>query len=150
MQLPGADGQDADALDDFFGRIVRGTDQRRQAREQRLDVRPEQSAGIEVGQQVLHGQQGVDFLGREPQTEQFVLPSQLFGGGVEAIAAGVAVMDDRCVQPVAEINEVAFQGGPGDFQFVHQRLKGHHAPVVEHLVELVEAFRLVHATHCFS
>jgi hypothetical protein len=36
-------------------------------RHQGLDMGTEQAARVQVGEQVLHGQQGVDFLGGEPQ-----------------------------------------------------------------------------------
>jgi hypothetical protein len=52
----------------------------REAGEQGLDLRPEQSAGVEVREQMLHGQQRVDFLGREPQARQFILRTDRCSG----------------------------------------------------------------------
>jgi hypothetical protein len=60
-----------------------------EARDQRLDVRRQDAAGIEVGQQVLHGQQRMDFARVEPQAGQLVLRAGLGVRGVEAVAAGV-------------------------------------------------------------
>ena len=53
-RFAGATRFDANSLDDLFGRVVGGAEQRRQPGEQRLDVRPEHAACIEVDQQVLH------------------------------------------------------------------------------------------------
>mgnify|MGYP001080206684 CR=1 FL=1 len=36
---------------------------------------------------------------------------------VEAVAVGLAVVDDGCVEPVAQVLEVALQRRPRDFQF---------------------------------
>jgi hypothetical protein len=36
-------------------------------RHQGLDMGTEQAARVQVGEQVLHGQQGMDFLGGKPQ-----------------------------------------------------------------------------------
>ena len=81
--------QDADAPRDFVGassllpsRVV--------SRASRGDMRPEQTR-LHVFEQVLHGQQGVDFGGIEPQPRQLVARGLALGRG-EAVAAGLAVV----------------------------------------------------------
>jgi hypothetical protein len=63
VEFAGTDALDADAALQFLGRVVGSTEQAAEAGEQRLDLRPEQAAGVEIREQMLHGQQGVDFLG---------------------------------------------------------------------------------------
>ena len=101
----------------------------RQAGEQGLDLRAEQAAGVEVREEVLHGQQGMDFLGGEPQARQLVLRADPLTGLLEAIAAQVAVEDQRCVQAVAHVGDVAFQGRPGDAEALLKFGTGHEGPV---------------------
>ena len=78
-----------------FSRILGRTEQCREAREQQLDVRAEQAAGIEVGQEVLHRQQRMDFLCGEPQAGKFELVTDLLRLLVVTVAAEEAVVDDR-------------------------------------------------------
>jgi hypothetical protein len=75
---------------------------------------------------------------------QFVLGAAVGVRGVEAVAAGVPVPDDGCIEPVAHVFEVALQGGARDFQRGHEVDEGHELAVVDHLVDLVEALSTVH------
>ena len=144
--VPRPEREDADALGYLSGRIVGGVDERGQTGEQGLDVRAEQAAGVEVGEQVLHGEQGVDFFGREPEAGQFVRA----GGGLrevlEAVAARHAVMDDRCVESVAQVGEVTSERCARDFECVQQVVEADDAAVVEQLVDSVGAFQLAHGS----
>jgi hypothetical protein len=82
-------------------------------------MRPQQAAGIQVGEQMLHGHQGVDFGGRKPEARQFVLRADVglsLAAAQVAITACFAVPDDRCVEAVAQVFQVAFQGRARDFQ----------------------------------
>jgi hypothetical protein len=80
LEAAGANGLDADAACDFGGRGV-GAAEMCLAAEQRLDVGAEQAAAVQVGEQVLHGEQGVDFFGAEPQAGQFELGAEVVGVG---------------------------------------------------------------------
>ena len=111
---------------------------RSQPVEQRPDVGAEQAAAVEVGEQVLHGQQGVDFFGAEPQAGQFELGAEVVAGGVEAVAALFAVEDHRRAEGVAHVAEVAGEGGAGDAEFVFEIAGRDGAAVAEQPDELVQ------------
>jgi hypothetical protein len=72
-----ANGLDADAAGNFGGRVVGGAENVAETGEQGPDVWAEQTAGIQVRQQVLHGEQGVDFFGGEPQAGELELRGEL-------------------------------------------------------------------------
>jgi hypothetical protein len=57
LELAAAQADDQHAAADFVGGVFRRAEQAVEARDQRLDVRRQDAAGIEVGEQVLHGQQ---------------------------------------------------------------------------------------------
>lgn len=141
-----ADTRHQHAATDFLGRIGRAAEQRVQTRHQRLDVRRQDAAGVEVGEQMLHGQQRMDLRRREPQAGQFIGfadPPAILG---EAVTAGQAVVDDGRIEPVAHIDEIAPQGGARDLQRRLQRAEGHRRPLAEQLVDAAEPFGLVHPT----
>ena len=144
MELAGADRLDADAALHFLDRVVGGAEQAGEAGEQGLDLRAEQAAGVEVREEVLHGQQGMDFLGGEPQARQLVLRADPLTGLLEAIATQIAVEDQRRVQAVAHVGDVAFQGRPGDAEALLKFGTGDEGPVAQHLVDLVDAFHAAH------
>ena len=68
VELPGTDSQNADAFLNFFSRVVSRPQQAGQSGEQRLDLWSQQTTRVEIRQQVLHGQQGMDFFCRKPET----------------------------------------------------------------------------------
>ena len=112
MEFAGADGLDADAALHFLNGVVGGAKQAGEAGEQGLDLRSEQAAGIEVGEQMLHGEQGMDFLGGEPQAWQLILWADPLPGLLEAVAAQVAVEDEGSVQAIPHVGDVALERGP--------------------------------------
>ena len=103
LHLALALSDDEDALSDFLGGIVGGAKQRVEAGHQRLDVGRENAAWVDVGQQMLHGQQGMHFGRVEPQARKLVLSADVGRNLVEAVAAGIPVPDDRCVEAVAHV-----------------------------------------------
>jgi hypothetical protein len=142
-----AEADDQHAAADFLGGVFGAAEQAVEARDQRLDVRREDAAGVEVGQQVLHGQERMDFARVEPQAGQFVLRAAVRVRGVEAVAAAsstMAIPDNGRIEPVAHVFEVALQGGARDFQHGHEIDEGHELAIVDHLVDLVEALSAIH------
>ena len=107
-------------------------------------MRRKDAARVQVGEQVLHGEQGMDFRRGEPQARQFVLASKLGLLCVEPVTAGKAVEDNRGVQPVAHVLQIPPQGGTRDLQCIRQLREGDQLAVRDHLVDFVEAFGLVH------
>jgi len=94
-----------------------------------------------------HGQERMHLARVEPQAGQFVLGAAVGMRGVEAVAAGatsISVPDDRRIEPVAHVFEVALERGARYFQRRHEIDKGHQAPVVDHLVDLVETLSAIH------
>ena len=97
-----------------------------------------------VGEQVLHGEQGVDFRGVEPQAGQFELAAGRAVAFIVAVAAGVAVPGDGRVEAIAQVFEVALDGGGRDFQRFDEDLKRDDAAFGDELVDFVEAFGAIH------
>ena len=108
-------GEDAHPPAHFLGRVVGRAHEAVQAGHQGLHVGTEQAALIEAGEQMLHGQQGVDFPGVEPETGQFELPAgvRVAGRGSSgiAVAACRTVPDDGGIEAVAQIQQVALERG---------------------------------------
>jgi hypothetical protein len=93
---------------------------------------------------VLHRQEGMDFLGREPQPWKLVLGANPLSVGLEPVSSEIPVEDDRSVEPVLQIGKVALQRGPRDAKALLKFLPGHKLSVGQQLVDLVDA---LHATH---
>ena len=144
MEFAGADGLDADAALHFLNRVVGGAEQAGEAGEQGLDLRSEQAAGVEVREEVLHGQQGMDFLGGEPQSRQLILRADPLPGLLEAVAAQVSVEDQGRIQAVPHVGDIALERGPGNTEAFLQFLAGYEVPCAENLIDLVDA---LHAAH---
>ncbi len=81
----------------------------------------------------------------EQQAEE-VRAVKRFESGVvrEPVAVALAVVEDRRVEPRAHVLEVALQRGARDLAGLSQLLEAHAVPVLELLVDLVEAFGAVH------
>jgi hypothetical protein len=138
LEAARAHGLDADAPGDFGGRVVGAAENAPEPVEQRPDVGAEQAAAVQVGEQVLHCQQGVDFFGAEPQAGQFKLGAEVVVGAFEPVAALFAVEDHRCAEGVAHVADVAGEGGAGDAEFVLQIEGGNGAAVAEQTDEVVQ------------
>ena len=119
-----------------------------QALAQRFDVRAQQAAGVQVGQQVLHGQQRVDFFGTEPQAGQFVLRTHQLLAGVQQIATALAAEGHRHVHLVAQQGDVALERGRRDLQLGPQPLGREAAARVQPALELVEPVVDGHGSPC--
>ncbi len=94
---------------------------------------------------MLHGQQGMDFRGVEPQARQLVLAARARGAVLEAVTARLAVPDQRAVEAVAQVLDVALERGGRDFQDFEQLGEAHQLALADELVDLVEAFGAIHA-----
>ncbi len=139
-----ADPDQQHAAADFLGGILCLAEQGVEAGHQWLHMGSQQPARVEIGQQVLHGQQGVDFLRGEPQPRQRELAAGLGGKRLEAIPAGVAVEDDRGVEAVAQVLEIALQRGPRNFAGLLQLPESDQAAVLQQLLDLVKALGTIH------
>ena len=144
VEFARADGLDADAAVHLLGGVVGGAEQPREAREQRLDLRPQQPAGVEVGEQVLHGEQRVDLLGGEPEAREFVLGADALALHLDAVAAQRPVEDDWSVEAILEVIEIPLAGGPRDTEPLLQLVAGDEAAASQDLVDLLDAFECAH------
>lgn len=142
VDLARPDGLHADAAHDFGAGVGAHAEQLVQPFYQRRDVRPEQATRIQVGQQVLHRQQGVNLLGREPEPGQFVLRAGGGGLPVEPPAAALAVEHDRCVHAVAQVRQVALERGRGGAQCLEQEWPRQAAARVKPMLQTVKALGL--------
>lgn len=122
--------------------MAAGFQQRRQPRLQGRDVGG-QDPRLQLGKQLLRRQERIEFACREPQPRQFISRAAGRIGG-EAVAARFPVPDDGGMEPVAQVFEVALEGGARNRQRFEEYLQRHHAPLVEKLVDLVEALGAVH------
>jgi hypothetical protein len=129
-----ADAVDQHALADLVGGVFGRAEQLVEARDERFDVRCEDAAGVEVGEEVLHREQRVDLLVGEPQAGQLKLgPARL--GRVEAVAAEIAVGHDRHVHRVAQAGDVALEGGWRCFERFEEGTAAYHPPFGEELAD---------------
>ena len=138
----GAHRQDAHAARDVGGRVLPGFEQLVQPLSQRADLFG-QHAGLEIGDQAVHGEQCTQLVGAEPEPGQ--LPERAVGHLViEAVGFLVAVEGDRRVEAVAQVFEVALEGGARDLERVQELLGADVAPRLQQLLDAVEAFQAFH------
>ena len=134
--------QDAHAALDLFERVVGALQQRAQALLQRLDVTA-QEAGLQFREQVLHGEERRGFGCVEPQPREFDARGLAALAG-EAVAVGVAVVDDRRLHAAAQVFEVALECGRRDLEFVEHFLERRELARRDHLLDFENAFGFVH------
>ena len=80
--------------------------------------------GLEGLQETLHGQQGVNLAGAEPQARK--LPRVRIGlRVVDQVAAAAPVPDDRHAETVPQVLQVPFERGPRDLQLVEKPRNGY-------------------------
>src|SRR3989344_636184 len=91
----------------------------------------------------MEGEEGVDFRAVEPQPGQLV-PWMLVIRIVKPVAALLPVPRDRRVEPLAQVFDIALEGGDRDAEFVQEILDRYHVPVTQHPLDFVEAFGAVH------
>lgn len=138
-----ADADDQYPLADFFGGVVGRAKQSVQALDQRGDMGGKNSPRIEIGEQVLHGEQGVDLLVGEPHAGQLYLRA---GGlaGVDLVAVEFSVPGDRGVEVAAQEFEVTFEGGRRNLKILQQRLTADAAAAREQGADTGNAIGLAH------
>ena len=89
--------------------------------------------------------------GVEPQPRQFVpRPALTLGRLAKAIPAGVAVVLNGRVQPVAQVFDVALEGRARHLQFVEKIAQRHQLAVLQQLLNAIKAFGAVHGCVCGS
>ena len=114
LDRAGAHAEHADAARDVVGGVLARFEQLLEALAQRGD-QLRQHAGLQVGDQLVHGEQRAQLLGVEPQARQ--LPERaVLDLVVEAVGLLLAVVEDRGVEAVAQVVEVALERGAGDFE----------------------------------
>ncbi len=74
-------------------------------------MRAEQPSRVDASQQMLHGQQRMNFRGVEPEARQFILITDLFVLGVKAVGPLIPVPNDGGIETVAHVLQVTFQCG---------------------------------------
>jgi hypothetical protein len=102
------------------------------------------AASVQPGQQLLHGQQGVNFGGREPQAGQFVRVKVRRVGGCELVATKVAAVDDGVVQAFTKVLQVALEGGARHLQLGQQTGKANDLAGAQQFADFVKPFCAVH------
>ena len=118
-------------------RLQQGIDALLQGSQHRL-----QQAGLHIGQQLLHGQQRMQFRGVEPEPRQLVHGAL---GLVIAIAVEISVVDDGGIQVQAHVVDNALDGGAGAFQLFLQTPARDRLPrSLQDAVELENAVEAVH------
>ena len=134
--------QDPNAPDHFRGSAPAAPEELARAVDQRLDVRPEQ-ARVHLLEQLAEREEGPDLGLVEPEPGEGIA-----GGGRrrrrQPVAASPPVPLDRRVQPVAEILEVAPEGGARDLELLQKGLDRDDPPLAQQSVDAVEAFGPVH------
>ena len=107
---------------------------------------PFQQPRLHIGQHLAGRQQRLQFLGAEPDPRQFEMPGQR-AIVVEAAAVGIGL--DGCAQVIPKVGDQPVQGGLGTADLLHQCLAADgRAPLVQDVVQVVEAFQLAHAVDC--
>ena len=96
---------------------------------------------------MLHGQQGVDLGGVEPQTGQLELAARMCRASLVEVATRLRIPDQRGVEAVAQVLDVALERRRGDFQGFLHLCEGHDLAFADELVDLVEAFGAVHVPY---
>jgi hypothetical protein len=84
----------------------------------------------------------VDFVGRKPQTWQFVLGANRRRLTVEPPASALTVEYDRRVHAVTQVRDLAFDSGCGSAEFLDQELPRQAAPGIEKTLQPVQPFGL--------
>ena len=131
--------QHVDAPLDLFRGVVALVEDRAQPLEQRLHVRREQ-ARLQGLEQMLHGEQRVGFRRREPQARQL----EARGIGVEPVAVRRLVPLDRRLEAVAQVFEVALEGGGRNLELFEKDLARHTAPLAQQALDCVEPLGALH------
>jgi len=136
--------QDANTLAHFIAGRIPALQQCLETREQRLDMGFEQAVP-EICQQLLEREQGMDFRRTEPETGQFV--SRCPGiGCIVAVTPQRPIPDNRCMETVPQVLEVALYRGLRCPQRLDQRAHRHAAPLAQQLIDFIKAFGAVHST----
>ncbi len=85
-------------------------------------------------------EEGLDFLCREIDGWDGIVT-------VEAVSAKRGVPHDGRVEAVAQISQVAFDGGAGDFEFFHEPAHGDGAVLLEETFNAVDTLECAHRDH---
>ena len=140
-QRPCGLAEHANALADLGGFDASFLEEHLEPRTQRRDVRRQQ-ARLQVVQHRVHRQQRVDFRRVEPQTGQRVL--RPLARGDEFVAAAIGVPDDRRVEALAHVLEVALERGGRYLQRVEECLARDQLALVQQPVDQVEPLASIH------
>ena len=133
--------QDADAASDVGVSAMAMGKQVLQAFLEGGDVRGE-DAGLEFVEELLRGQQGVEFFGVEPEARQFI---ERLTGGVVLVAFAIGIVDQRRAEGVAQLVDGASCGGFGAVQFGLYGFQCDGASTVcEQLVQFEDAVEFIH------
>jgi hypothetical protein len=143
VDRPARGGDDVHALHQLGGGHVAGAEHGVQPVQQRLQVAAEHALGLQAPDQLVHGQQRVDLPVAEPQAGQ--LAGALAAVVAETVGVVQAVVDDRRIQPLAQVLQVALQRRAGHLQLGAQGLETDAPAVADQQLDLVEAFGAVHA-----
>jgi hypothetical protein len=111
-------------------------------RSRRLQVPADHAVGVQLAQQLVRHQQRVQLPLAEPHPRQLALLAA--GLGDYSIAVREPVVLDRCAELVAQVLQVALQGGRRDLELLEQRLEVHMPAVADEHLDLVDAGGLGH------
>ena len=95
--------------------------------------------------ELMHGQQGMNFSLAEPHTGQLMLRlCAITRLGLQLVASLKRVPHDGRIHAVSQILQVSLQGGQRDTQFSEQGITVHTAAKADELLNFVKAFGPVH------
>jgi hypothetical protein len=97
----------------------------------RLQMTAEHAVGVQPGDQLVHRQQGVDLGLAEPDAGQLMRHTARRGLCREAVDVVPTVVDDRRVEPVAQVLKIALERRGRHFQRLAKRLEAHAAAVAD-------------------
>jgi len=138
-QVPHLHAEHAHALLHLGGGIVGAAEQLLQPRHEGLQVGAEEPAAVESGDELLHGEQGMDLGIVEPQAGELGLHRRLAASAIQTVAAQLAVEDDGHAQAIAHELDVAVQRRAGGFRPLPHQFEGHDRAVLQKLLDLVDA-----------
>src|SRR5438874_1044825 len=141
VRSPARGLKDADAFLDLLPGTIAASEDPVQSLHECWDL-PVQQARLEIAEELQRRQQGVDLGSIEPETWELIPWPR--PGLPEAIPVARANIFDRRVEPIAHVDEIAFESCPGDPHPLLESRKRHDLAVLQQLVDLVEPFGAIH------
>ena len=98
-----------------------------------------QQSGLQIREQLLHGEQRTNFIGVEPQPGQLET-RRIDERRIKPLAARFTIPHHRRMESVAHVFKIALEGRKRDAQFVQELVHAHRTLAFEQLLDFVKAF----------